>query len=323
MTDRILELSQHPWARNLVSRAKLPIALPETLERQEGPSVERLLEDKSVLVAGAGDMTEVLARTLARAGASSWLATRQLEQGFVDPGEAYGRHARLVSDADADEHTVHAIVLDATRVSSPAELSLLFATYRPWLGALAHHGRSLVLGRAPEHARNMHEAAARAALDGFNRSLAKEIGGRAATANLVYVDEGAEERASAVLRFFLSKASAFVTAQPLHVSAHVRWDGDDPLAQPLAGKVALVTGAARGIGEAIARVLAVEGAHVVCLDRPDDDAALSLVARDVGGSLLLCDVTAEDAPRRIAAQLAERHGGVDIVVHNAAGRSGA
>jgi 3-oxoacyl-[acyl-carrier protein] reductase len=82
-------------------------------------------------------------------------------------------------------------------------------------------------------------------------------------------------------------------------------------------KTALVTGAARGIGEATARVLSGEGAHVVCLDRPDDDAALSTVARDVGGSLFLCDVLDPLAGRRIAEYLGEQHRGVDIVVHNA------
>ena len=40
-------------------------------------------------------------------------------------------------------------------------------------------------------------------------------------------------------------------------------------------------------------------------------------ARDVGGSFLLCDVSSSDAPRKIAAHVRERHGGVDIVVHNA------
>ncbi len=317
MTDVILRLSQHPMARNLAARAKLPISLPEKLERLDGPGLPRPLQDRDVLFAGEGALAAALARTLTCAGANPWLASSALLSAFAGPCEAYGRQPKLVAPAEHEAETLHALVLDATRFGGPAELKGLWEVYHAWLHALRRHGRTLLLGRPPESAPSMQEAAARAALDGFNRSVAKEIGGKAACSNLLYVEEGAEERLSAPLRFLLSEASAFVTAQPLQVSARVRWDGDDPWTQPLAGKVALVTGAARGIGEAIARVLAVEGAHVVCLDRPDNDAALSLVARDVGGSLLLCDVTTENAPRRICAHLREAHGGVDIVVHNA------
>ncbi len=85
----------------------------------------------------------------------------------------------------------------------------------------------------------------------------------------------------------------------------------------LGGKVALVTGAARGIGEATAELLAAEGAHVVCLDRPADDGPCSKVAQRIGGSVLLLDITDEDAPARIANELEQRFGGVDVVVHNA------
>jgi 3-oxoacyl-[acyl-carrier protein] reductase len=85
----------------------------------------------------------------------------------------------------------------------------------------------------------------------------------------------------------------------------------------LEGKVALVTGAARGIGEATVRLLADEGAHVICLDRPDDDVLCSKVAREIGGSVLLADVTDPNAPKLIADTIKAKHGGVDIVVHNA------
>jgi 3-oxoacyl-[acyl-carrier protein] reductase len=108
-----------------------------------------------------------------------------------------------------------------------------------------------------------------------------------------------------------------VSAQALRLSALARWDGEDPATQPLARKVALVTGASRGIGEATARLLAAEGAHVVCVDRKEEESALAQVAREVGGSFLLCDVSSPDAPGNIASHVTEKHGGVDIVVHNA------
>src|SRR5207244_3312554 len=88
--------------------------------------------------------------------------------------------------------------------------------------------------------------AAQAALDGFVRSVAKEIGRIGATANLVRVARGAEERLGPVLRFLLSARAAFVSAQPLVVTAEARAAAATPFVRPLEGKVALVTGAARG-----------------------------------------------------------------------------
>jgi 3-oxoacyl-[acyl-carrier protein] reductase len=101
------------------------------------------------------------------------------------------------------------------------------------------------------------------------------------------------------------------------VDARVAAPAEPSFVRPLEGKVALVTGAARGIGKAVAERLAEEGAHVVCLDRPADDAAAGRVAQAIGGSLLAVDIAAEGAPSAIADHLRERHGGVDIIVHNA------
>ena len=53
---------------------------------------------------------------------------------------------------------------------------------------------------------------------------------------------------SPVLRFLLSPASAFVTAQPFHVSGRASWNDEDTWHRPLQNKVVLVTGATGGIG---------------------------------------------------------------------------
>jgi 3-oxoacyl-[acyl-carrier protein] reductase len=81
--------------------------------------------------------------------------------------------------------------------------------------------------------------------------------------------------------------------------------------------VALVTGAARGIGASIAEVLSRDGAHVVGLDVPAMADELAAVTGRLSGSSLTADITDEEAPKLIADHLLEEHGGVDVVVHNA------
>jgi 3-oxoacyl-[acyl-carrier protein] reductase len=76
----------------------------------------------------------------------------------------------------------------------------------------------------------------------------------------------------------------------------------------------LVTGASKGIGAAIAATLGRDGAKVVGLDVPQAEADLRAVVESLGGEALALDITADDAPGRIASHFA---GGVDIVVHNA------
>ena len=136
----------------------------------------------------------------------------------------------------------------------------------------------MLLGRPPLAAKNPEQAAVRQALDGIVRSVAKEV--RAgATANLVLVDDGAEDALESTLRFFLSGRSAFVNGQVVAVAAQPsEHDRRHRLARPLAGRVAVVTGAARGIGAAIAGVLARDGARVVCADLPAPGERLPTVA---------------------------------------------
>jgi 3-oxoacyl-[acyl-carrier protein] reductase len=318
MTDVLLELGENPLARKLVSSAKLPIPMPQRLERLQGARAERFLEGRNILASGAGELTEVLSRTLCRAGATTQVDSAALAQAFAPAAEAYGRPTKLlIPDESLAAEPAAALIIDTSHFKAPADLKALYAFLHSYLPRLSRSGRVLILGREPDEAGSLAQASVRTALEGFTRSLAKELGGKGSTANLVYCAQGAETRLPAVLRFLLSPASAFVTTQPFHVSKHASWNGEDPWQKPLQGRVAVVTGAARGIGEATARVLAAEGALVVCLDRPEDDEPLSRVTREIGGRALLCDVTDPNAGALIASDLKKHHGGVDIIVHNA------
>ncbi len=88
----------------------------------------------------------------------------------------------------------------------------------------------------------------------------------------------------------------------------------------LAGRVALVTGAGRGIGQAIAVKLASEGAAIVLNDLDEGPASETVAAVEaLGGSaeVVLGDVTADDFAERFVGTAVERFGGLDIVVNNA------
>ncbi len=316
MTDLLLENEN---ARKLIKTFGLPIPVPERLVRAKGPYEERPLDDKVVLVCGVGALPGVLGQILTKAGANPWVVgtSDAALDPFRGPGEAWARAPRRVDPGEAPEgQRVDAIVFDGTGLETPDDLRQLHAFIQPWIRRLNRSGRVVVIGRPAGDASKPVLAATRAGLEGFTRSLAKEIGGNGSVANSVFVEDGAEDRLDWVLRFLLSPRSAFISCQPFHVTKLAK-GGDVPDTHVLGGKVALVTGAARGIGEATAELLAAEGAHVVCLDRPADDGPCSKVAQRIGGSVLLVDITDGDAPERIAKDLQERFGGVDIVVNNA------
>lgn len=316
MSDFLLESEN---ARKLIKTLGLPIPVPERLARAKGPYEERPLDDRKVLVGGAGMLHGALAQILTKAGASPWVVgdSNAVLEPYVGPGEAWARPPRRIEPGEAPEgERVDAIVFDGTGLEAPRDLRQLYDFMQPWIRRLNRSGRVVVIGRPAADAKQPALAATRAGLEGFARSLGKEIGSNGSTANSVFVEEGAENRLGPVLRFLLSPRSAFISCQPFHVTNLAQGD-EAPETHVLGGKVALVTGAARGIGEATAELLAAEGAHVVCLDRPADDAPCSKVAQRIGGSVLLVDITDEEAPSRIAHDLKARFGGVDIVVHNA------
>lgn len=294
MADRYLSFTGTAPGRFLSRRLGLP--QPAALRRwsPQRPSLDGALLR---LTAGKSGLDPDLASVLSRTG--------------LEVAEA-------VPAAPAGALGVAAVVLDASGVRDVDGLGEVHAALHPVVRSVAASGRVVVLG-APLDAGDHHQAAAQQALEGFTRSLGKEIG-RGRTVNLVRLTDASA--AESTLRFLLSPRSAYVSGQVIHVGADAPTVPTAPTAPtapgdwdcPLAGRTALVTGGARGIGEAVAETLARDGAHVVVLDVPAAEADARRVAERLGGAALPLDITAADAGERIAAALPD---GLDVLIHNA------
>jgi 3-oxoacyl-[acyl-carrier protein] reductase len=211
------------------------------------------------------------------------------------------------------------IVFDATGITAPGGLNALYEFFTPLLRNLGHSARVVVVGTTPDQTGSVDEHIAQRALEGFTRSLAKEMR-QGATVQLVYLAPDAKPAATGIestMRFILSAKSAYVDGQVFYVgpddsSPPADWD------KPLDGKVAIVTGAARGIGATIAEVFARDGARVVAIDVDAAADPLAETAAKVGGTALTLDVTAEDAVDKLTEHLRDHYAGsADVLVNNA------
>ncbi|WP_165164174.1 3-oxoacyl-ACP reductase [Corynebacterium qintianiae] len=228
-----------------------------------------------------------------------------------------GPYKLLKAEADSPRA---GIVFDATGLTRPEDLNQLHSFFHPQMKKVADNARLVVIGTTPELIDDADARIAARALEGFTRSLAKEMR-KAATVQLVYVDPAIDSSnfstVESTLRFLLSGKSAYVDGQVIRVTpapaeAPADWE------KPLAGRLAVVTGAARGIGAVIAETLARDGASVICVDIPQAGEGLTATANKVKGTALPLDVTDPAAADKLAQHAQERYGKkIDVLVHNA------
>ncbi|WCE62258.1 3-oxoacyl-ACP reductase [Acinetobacter baumannii] len=307
MTDQYQAFTQSPIGKFVVKNLGLPS--PVVLERFE--SAQPVVKG-AVLVGAAPSsvLSGAIAQVLSNIHTDSYVGNNVALQ---QEAAKVGLNLRPFNAGDK-ESKFKAVVFDASGIQNSEQLNELYKFFNPIARQVATSGRVIVIGTTPETAKTVKQAIAQRALEGFIKSVGKEFK-KGITAQVVYVDEGAAANLESTLRFLLSPRSAYVSGQVIRVSKADVVDVD--WAKPLAGKTALVTGASRGIGEAIAHVLARDGAHVICLDVPQQQQAdLDRVAADIGGSTLAIDITAADAGEKIKAAAAKQ-GGLDIIVHNA------
>jgi 3-oxoacyl-[acyl-carrier protein] reductase len=264
-------------------------------------------------------ITKTLAETIAKGGGNPFIENDDdILNIFSEVGHGYGRLPQMLVQGELPEKlTPKMLIFDASNIQKPEDLNQVYAFFKNHLRSLAICGRVVIVSRPPDTQKDISTAAASRALEGFIRAMAREIGFKGATANIVYVAPDSENRLEPVIRFLLSERSAYITGQPINVNNQVISDEPIPKMRPLDGKTALITGAAQGIGAAIARTMAREGAHVIIMDRPGEDIPAGKLASEINGNLLFCDITEPSAGNKIVEMIQKNNNGLDIVVHNA------
>ncbi len=225
MSDRYIDFANSSIGHRLVGALGLPS--PVRLERWQAG---RLRPIEGALLIGGGPLAENV----------SAFANR-----LTDAIYSYATDPSLAT-AWIPGHgpKLKAVVFDATHLVQTDQLKQLREFFQPLMKNLDHCAHLVILGREPQTLSDPFAASAQRAIEGFSRSLAKELrsGG---TLQLIHVGEGAEDQLEGPLRFFLSPKSAFVSGQVIRLNAC-----DTPVTdwtRPLSGRKALVTGAARAL----------------------------------------------------------------------------
>lgn len=317
MADKILEFMNTSQGKTIGSVLGLPV--PPKLKRADAAYSENALAGAGVLVGALspGKTSEALLKAILNMGGQVKVSA---DLSGVQAVKASANKAKVsvsLSQFDAGQPEQF-YLLDLTGATKVADLRLMYDFFNPRLRGVPKHSRIVLVSSPVAEANGAEAAATQAAVSGFVRSLAKESGKNGTTVNLLEVAADCENTLEGTLRYFFSPASAFVTGQVLPLTGGPEGSKAFKFVEkPLTGKLAVVTGAARGIGAAISEVLAREGATVIGVDLPADEATLGATMSALGGVVCPLNITDVDAGKKLAKLAAEKGGKIDIIVHNA------
>lgn len=296
MTDY---LQSGPW-KMLAKTFKIPLPIPTILEREEIdlPIKEDEFWGRKIKIGSTQNAEKI-----------KLAITKEFNERGIDFVEGQGLVEGLLY-----------ITVGSEDISG---LSELYNFVHDNLKSVKPNGRIIIVAKQWQEGVNPTEKAGLRALIGFVKALSKEVGKYGTTAQLVFSENPLffdqrqfMEKVMPVVHFILSKRSAFITGQVFEVKSN-RVDENVHYYQSLEGKVAIVTGGARGIGADTSKCLAREGAKVVIVDVPAMEGEGKALAEEIGGEFLGMDITQADAPKKIRQFIIDSFGNLDILVNNA------
>ncbi|HEV8077331.1 MAG TPA: short chain dehydrogenase, partial [Marinobacter sp.] len=178
MSDLYFKLINTSLGQTAANTLGLPAPVPlQRLKRVDQPFIEG---DVLLGAASGGKLISELGQVLGASAAKLYHASG--DKRLVDSAKAGNRTQPMVLPLGKPGH-FSALVFDASGIKTPGELSAIYQFFHASIKSLAQNGRVLVLGQPVTSCRKPAHAAAQQALEGFVRSIAKEIGRKGATAN--------------------------------------------------------------------------------------------------------------------------------------------
>ncbi len=291
MSDRLLKLANSPITGKIIKSSGLPS--PVYLKREKGNYGIEPLKDRKIIVSQAesGFLSNSINDSLKNLGAN-----------YID---------NIVPQHDKKYEVV---IFDATGCHKVDHLKQVYEFFHKITKNLTDNSRVVIFAGAEY--KDAESAATAKGIEGFTRAYAKELGRKGSTANLVYVHSDATDRILSAIRFFGTGRTAYVSGQCITISKKLELQSSHS-SDLLLGKVALVTGAARGLGAATAKRLANEGAKVICLDVSFAQDALNETVKAIEGVAYTADISSENTPKELCDFIEKNFGKIDIIIHNA------